>query len=220
MIAIAIDGPSAAGKSTIARRVAADCSFIYVDTGALYRAIGLFVLEKGVSTMDEQAVTALLSEIDAQIVYREGAQRIMLNGKDVSEDIRRPEMSMAASNVSAFPSVRQFLLELQRNLARKNNVVMDGRDIGTVVLPDAKVKIFLTASPEERTRRRQAEFLQKGINVDYDALLAETILRDKNDMSRPIAPLKQAEDAVLVDTSAFTLEESVAVISQIIREKL
>jgi cytidylate kinase len=220
MIAIAIDGPAAAGKSTIARRVAARFGYLYVDTGALYRAIGLYALEKGADTADEQTVVSFLPEIELTLRHNEQGQRVLLGDRDVSEDIRRPEMSMAASNVSAFPAVRSFLLSLQRRLAEQNNVVMDGRDIGTVVLPAAQVKIFLTASAQVRAHRRQAEYEQKGLHVDFDVLLDETVRRDQNDMNRAQAPLRQAEDAVLVDNGDLTLEQTVERILQIAREKL
>ncbi len=218
-ISIAIDGPSAAGKSTIARRIAAELGSIYVDTGAMYRAVGCFALKKGVATNDAQAVTALLPEITLNIRYENGEQHIFLNGEDVSETIRRPEMSMAASNVSAIPAVRAFLLERQRAFAQTQDVVMDGRDIGTVVLPQACVKFFLTASPEERARRRLRDYEAKGQKADFSALLQETILRDKQDSERAAAPLKQAEDAILVDSTKLSLEETVDTMLTIIRQK-
>lgn len=217
--AIAIDGPAAAGKSTVAKALAASMGFIYVDTGALYRAIGYYAYDKVDSTTNADAVSALLGDIDIQIKYIDGVQRIFLNGADVSEDIRSPEMSMAASNVSAIPAVRAFLLDLQRRLAAENNVVMDGRDIGTVILPNAQVKIFLTASPEERARRRMLEYKQKGQEVDFDQLLAEIKQRDYNDSHRATAPLKQADDAVLVDSTEMKFEQVLDKITAIVKEK-
>lgn len=218
--AIAIDGPAAAGKSTIAKAIAAELGFVYVDTGALYRTIGYYAYGKIENTADADAVIALLPEIDLELKYENGVQRIYLNGKDVSDAIRSPEMSMAASNVSAIPKVREFLLELQRKLARENSVVMDGRDIGTVILPNADCKFFLTASAEERARRRQLEYKQKGQEVDFEKLLAETIQRDYNDSHRAAAPLKQAEDAVLIDSSNITLEQTIEKMIAIVKEKL
>ena len=217
--AIAIDGPAAAGKSTVAKALAASMGFIYVDTGALYRAIGYYAYDKVDSTTNAEAVSALLGDIDIQIKYIDGVQRIFLNGADVSEDIRSPEMSMAASNVSAIPAVRAFLLDLQRRLAAENNVVMDGRDIGTVILPNAQVKVFLTASPEERARRRMLEYKQKGQEVDFDQLLAEIKQRDYNDSHRATAPLKQADDAVLVDSTEMKFEQVLDKITAIVKEK-
>ncbi|MBP1577692.1 MAG: (d)CMP kinase, partial [Oscillospiraceae bacterium] len=207
------------GKSTVAKALAASMGFIYVDTGALYRAIGYYAYDKVDSTTNAEAVSALLGDIDIQIKYIDGVQRIFLNGADVSEDIRSPEMSMAASNVSAIPAVRAFLLDLQRRLAAENNVVMDGRDIGTVILPNAQVKIFLTASPEERARRRMLEYKQKGQEVDFDQLLAEIKQRDYNDSHRATAPLKQADDAVLVDSTEMKFEQVLDKITAIVKEK-
>lgn len=220
MTAVAIDGPAGAGKSTIARRAAKEIGFIYVDTGALYRAIGLYVLRKGISCADAQKVIALLDEIKVSLAFVNGEQRVLLCGGDVSDAIRTAEVSMAASAVSAIPEVRSFLFQLQRDMARDNNVVMDGRDIGTVVLPDAKIKIFLTASPEERSRRRYEEMLQKGMTVDYEQVLAELKERDYNDSHRAVAPLVPAKDAVLVDTTGNTLEQSVLQLTNIIKERL
>lgn len=220
MTAIAIDGPAGAGKSTIARAIAGELGYIYVDTGALYRAIGLYVSANGGDTTAKEDVERLLEGARVELRFVEGEQRVFLNGYDVSDDIRRPEMSMAASNVSAIPAVRAFLFALQQNMAAENNVVMDGRDIGTVVLPHAQVKLFLTASPEERARRRYDELIAKGHTVDYDTLLAEVKQRDYNDANRAIAPLKRAEDAALVDTTGNTLEQSVAALLTIVRERL
>lgn len=220
MTAIAIDGPAGAGKSTIAKAVAEQLGYVYVDTGALYRAIGLFALEREISPSDAGALVPRLGEIAVELFYQQGAQHIMLCGKDVSEDIRRPEMGMAASDVSAIAEVRAFLLDMQRDMARRYNVVMDGRDIGTVVLPDARVKIFLTASPEERARRRYEEHLAKGEAVLYNEVLEDLKRRDHNDASRPVAPLKQAEDAVLADTSGLELEQAVETVLGIVRRRL
>lgn len=218
MIAIAIDGPAGAGKSTIARAMARELGYVYVDTGALYRAIGLFAVQNGISTSDAAALAPRLEEIEVELTYREGEQRILLCGRDVSEEIRRPDMGMAASNVSAIPEVRAFLLDMQRQMARRYNVVMDGRDIGTVVLPGADVKIFLTASPEARARRRCDEHLAKGEKVSYNEVLEEIRRRDYNDSTRAIAPLRQAEDAVPADTSALTLAEATALVLAIIKD--
>ena len=220
MISIAIDGPSGAGKSTIAKAVSKKLGFIYVDTGALYRSIGLYVLNKGKDTANREEVASLLPEISVKIRYVDGAQHVYLNGKDVSDDIRRPPVSMAASNVSAHPEVREFLLNLQRQFAEENNVVMDGRDIGTVVLPNADIKIFLTASSEERARRRYNELIEKGEQVEFDKIHEEIKQRDYNDSHRAIAPLKQAPDAVLVDTTECTLEESIDKLETVILSRM
>lgn len=220
MTAIAIDGPAGAGKSTIARRAARDMGFIYVDTGAMYRAIGLYMLNHGVNPAEAEFVIPLLKNIEVTIGFRNGEQRVMLCGSDVSDDIRTPEVSMAASDVSAIPEVRTFLLSLQRNLAKGSNVVMDGRDIGTVVLPDAEIKIFLTASPEERAKRRYEELLEKGQKANYEDVLSDLITRDYNDSHRAVAPLVPAENAVIVDTTGNTLEQSVRHLTHIIKSKL
>lgn len=219
-VAVAIDGPSGAGKSTIARILAADLGFVYVDTGALYRAVGLAVLNRGIDPHEETAVAPLLSELQVTLGYVDGAQRVFLNGEDVSDRIRTPEVSMAASAVSALPPVRRFLFDLQQDTARRQNVIMDGRDIGTVVLPFAKVKIFLTASAEDRAQRRFEELLQKGVATTYDEVLADMKERDYNDSHRAAAPLRPAEDAVLVDTSGNTLEQSVALLKALVEERL
>lgn len=213
MINIAIDGPAGAGKSSVAKAVAAKLGFIYVDTGALYRSIGVNALRHGIKTDDADAVIALLPETKVELRYINGTQRVFLNGEDVSEAIRMPEASMAASNVSAIPAVRTFLLDLQRDMAKNNNVIMDGRDIGTVILPDAQYKFFLTASAEVRADRRFKELKEKGIDVDYNALLEEIIQRDYNDSHRETAPLRQADDAILIDSSNMTLEESINAIA-------
>lgn len=217
---IAIDGPAGAGKSTIARMVSQRLGFLYVDTGALYRSIGVCALRNGVKTDDANGVEALLPRVKVELKFVDGVQHVFLNGDDVSEEIRKPEASMAASNVSAIPAVRAFLFDLQREMAAQNNVVMDGRDIGTVVLPDADLKIFLTASPEERARRRFNEMKDKGMDVEFGPLLEEIKQRDYNDSHRAIAPLKQAQDAVLVDTTENTLEESIARVEALARERL
>lgn len=220
MIAIAIDGPAGAGKSTIARAAAMELGYIYVDTGALYRAIGLFATESGVDTTDADTLAPLLKTIVVELGYVDGEQHIYLNGRDVSEDIRQPEMGMAASNVSAIPAVREFLFDLQQNMARRYNVVMDGRDIGTVVLPDAQIKIFLTASPESRAQRRYDEHIAKGLDVAYNDILEDMKQRDYNDTNRAIAPLKQAEDAILIDTSGFSRDRSIQTILNVIKERI
>lgn len=218
---IAIDGPAGAGKSTAARRLAQELGYIYVDTGAIYRTVGLYALRSGVAMEDSAGISALLPRIRIELCYGEdGVQKMLLNGEDVSGEIRTPEISACASKVAAIPAVRDFLLEMQRELARTHNVVMDGRDIGTVVLPDAAVKIFLTATPETRARRRYLELQEKGSDESYEQVLAEVIRRDEQDMNRPVAPLKQAEDAVLADTSELNLEESVQLLLKIVREKL
>ena len=218
MINIAIDGPAGAGKSTIAKEVAKRLGYIYVDTGALYRSIGVNALKNNIDTKDTQGVIASLNGIKVELKYVDGIQKVYLNGEDVSEEIRMPEASMAASNVSAIPEVREFLLDLQRNMAKENNVLMDGRDIGTVILPNAQFKFFLTASANVRADRRYKELIEKGIEVDYNKLLEEIIERDYNDSHRATAPLKQAEDAVLVDSSNMTIEEAVNAILEVINK--
>ena len=216
---IAIDGPSGAGKSTLARRLAAKLGFIYVDTGALYRAIALSMLRRNADT--EEQIIGSLKELDVTLGYQDGEQHVFANGEDVSGLIRTPEVTMAASKVSAIPEVRKYLFDLQQNLAKTNSVVMDGRDIGTVVLPDADVKIFLTASPEKRAMRRYLEMQEKNIvGQTYEEVLADVIRRDEQDMNREIAPLRQAEDAVLVDTSDLDLEESEQLLLKVCKEKL
>lgn len=215
--AIAIDGPSGAGKSTQAKRLAAAFNFIYVDTGAIYRTLGLACYRAGIDRHDVKAVMDQLSAIDISIAYNEaGEQRMYLNGEDVSGEIRLPEISLAASDVSAIPEVRAFLLEMQRKFARENHVVMDGRDIGTVVLPDAELKIFLTASPEARARRRLNDLREKGIEESFEQVLEAINLRDEQDTKRAAAPLKMAEDAVLVDSSDIGFEETFALLCEIV----
>ena len=219
MIAVAIDGPAGAGKSTIAKKAAAELGFVYVDTGAIYRAVGLACIKKGIDEGDRNAVEKILPEMDISIVFLNSEQHILLNDIDVSEEIRTENVSMAASTVSAVPEVRKFLLDLQRNFAKRDNVIMDGRDIGTVVLPGAQVKIFLTASPEIRAKRRVIQLAEKGEEADYTTVLTDIVKRDYNDTNREIAPLKPAENAVTVDTSNMTLEESVKKITEIIKER-
>lgn len=218
-IAVAIDGPSGAGKSTIARAAAKAMGFVYVDTGAMYRTIGLAVSRQGIAIGEPDKVLPILNEnLAIGLTYDDaGVQHVLLNEEDVSSQIRTPEMSMYASFVSAIPEVRAFLLDTQRNLARTTSVIMDGRDIGTVILPDARVKIFLTASAEARAKRRLLELQEKGEDVTYEAVLADMIQRDKQDSERAAAPLKQAEDAVLVDTSELTLEQSIDAVLDLIR---
>ncbi|MBO4584919.1 MAG: (d)CMP kinase [Clostridia bacterium] len=218
MLNVAIDGPAGAGKSTVAREVAARHGILYLDTGALYRAIGLFALEKGADTRDEAAIEALLPEIEVSLRFEEGEQHVLLCGRDVSDEIRTPDVSMAASDVSAIPAVREFLLALQRDIASENDCVMDGRDIGTVILPDADIKIFLTASAEERARRRVAQLAEKGIEADYSAIVEDIKRRDENDSTREISPLKPAPDAVVVDSTDMTFEQVVSYISGMIGE--
>ena len=218
MISVAIDGPAGAGKSTIAKKVSESLGFIYVDTGALYRAVALACINEGVSIGEPEAVKALLPKIDIRIIFFNGEQHILLNDKDVSEAIRSENVSMAASRVSALPEVRAFLLELQRSFSKTDNVIMDGRDIGTVVLPNAQVKIFLTASPEIRARRRVLQLQEKGMEADFDKILCDIVQRDYNDTHRETAPLKAAENAVTVDTTELTLDEVVDKITAIIKE--
>ena len=220
-IAIAIDGPSGAGKSTLARRCAAAFGFLYVDTGAIYRTVGLACQRAGIDRRDAAAVAALLPSLSIGMGYSEsGEQRMTLNGEDVSAAIRMPEISLCASDVSALPVVRAFLLEMQRKMAREHNVIMDGRDIGTVVLPDAELKIFLTASAEARAERRMRELQVKGVQESYEKVLAEIQLRDRQDTSRAAAPLKQAGDAVAVDTTALDFEQSFDALCRVIRTRL
>jgi cytidylate kinase len=206
---IAIDGPAAAGKSTIAKEIAKIMGFLYVDTGALYRAIGYAALQNGIDTDDRAAVACLLPNIKLELLYENQEQRIMINGEDVTVAIRFPEVSMAASRVSAHPEVREFLLDYQRNLARSTNIVMDGRDIGTVVVPDAKIKFFLTALPEARAYRRRRDHILQGHYVEYEQLLEEIQKRDHADATRPTAPLKRADDAFLIDNTRLRREETI-----------
>lgn len=220
-LSIAIDGPSGAGKSSLARRCAAAFGFIYVDTGAIYRTVGLAALRRGIDRRDEGAVSKILPLLKISMGYDcRGEQRMYLDGEDVSEQIRLPEVSICASDVSALPSVRSFLLDMQRQMAREHDVIMDGRDIGTVVLPEAELKIYLTASAGARARRRLLELEKKGISADYGEVLRDIEYRDRQDSERAAAPLKAAEDAVLVDTSEIDFEESFRLLSGIIKEKL
>lgn len=219
MTAVAIDGPAGAGKSSVARKTAEKLGFLYVDTGALYRAIGLYMLQNGVDPGDADTVIPLLKKITVSLKYCDGEQRVFLCGNDVSDKIRTDDVSLAASRVSAIPEVRSFLLSLQRDIAKENNVLMDGRDIGTVVLPDAQVKVFLTASTEERAKRRYLQLIHKGIKAEYDEVLEDLKQRDYNDTHRAIAPLKPAPDAVVMDTTGQTLEQSVEQLIRLIQEK-
>jgi len=217
MINVAIDGPAGAGKSTVAKAAAKELGFIYVDTGALYRTVALSAQRNGVLDNNEKIIE-MLDSIEVELGYEDGVQKVYLNGEDVSALIRTPEISMGASNVSAIPRVREFLLELQRDIARKNNVIMDGRDIATVVLPNADVKIFLFATPECRAQRRYKELIEKGESVMYEDVLADVNQRDYQDSHREIAPLKPSEDSVMCDTSELTLEESIQAVINIVKE--
>lgn len=219
--AIAIDGPSGAGKSSLARAAAAQFGFIYVDTGAIYRTVGLAAYRRGLDRHDENAVKAMLPELKIEMRYNEaGEQRMFLNGDDVSAEIREPEISICASDVSALPAVRAFLLEMQRHMAREHSVIMDGRDIGTVVLPQAELKIFLTASAKARAARRLLELRRKGIESSFEEVLRDIEYRDEQDTARAAAPLKKADDAVLVDTSDIDFEQSLTRLCGIIEERL
>ena len=217
---VAVDGPSGAGKSTLAKAAAAELGIVYVDTGAIYRSIGYYVFSKGIDPKDAAAVIAVLPELDIQMRYGEdGVQRMLLNGEDVTRQIRLPEMSMYASAVSAIPEVRTFLLEMQREMARRTSVIMDGRDIGTVVLPDAQVKIFLTAAAEIRANRRMKELEQRGTPQPFEEVLQQIVERDWADSHRAAAPLRQAEDAELLDTSELDFDESLKAMLAIIRRR-
>lgn len=219
-IAVAIDGPSGAGKSSLARRCAKDFGLIYVDTGAIYRTVGLAALREGVNRRDEEAVAALLPRLRIEMRYNEaGEQRMFLNGEDVSGEIRLPEVSLCASDVSALPAVRAYLLDMQRRMAREHDVIMDGRDIGTVVLPEAELKIFLSASAEARAERRLKELREKGVKAEFDAVLRDIEYRDAQDTTRAAAPLRAAEDAVPLDTTALDFEQSAAAVAAILRER-
>lgn len=218
---VAIDGPSGAGKSTIAKMCAKELGLIYVDTGAIYRTVGLAAFKNSIGSKDNEMVQALLPSLNIEMRHDEnGLQRMILNGEDVTSDIRLPEISIYASDVSAMPAVRAFLLEMQRHFSRIYNVIMDGRDIGTVVLPDADLKIFLTAAPEERAKRRFDELVEKGVNTTFEDVLKDITYRDTNDSSRAYAPLKPADDAVHLDTTGNSLEQSFNIICSMIRERL
>ncbi len=220
MISIALDGPAGAGKSSIAKGVAKELGFIYVDTGALYRTVGLYFINRGIGTELECDIEKNLNNISVDIKFVEGVQHVFLNGEDVSDKIRTPEASMMASAVSAKPAVRAFLLGMQRKLAEDNNVLMDGRDIGTVVLPEATLKFFVTASAEQRANRRYKELIEKGEKVNYEDVYNDIVTRDYNDSHREIAPLKPAKDSIMFDTSNINLEESVEKLSAIIKERI
>ena len=220
MFAVAIDGPAGAGKSSVAKAAAKELGFVYVDTGAIYRTIALYVLRQGVAPQDAAGVEGLLPQIEIGMEYTDQGQKMILNGEDVTGLIRTPEVSMATSTCSAIPAVRAFLLQLQRDLAEKNNVLMDGRDIGTVVLPHAQLKVFLTASPQERARRRVLQLEESGRKADYEAILRDIQQRDYQDSHRETAPLRPAEDSVLVDTSGVTFEESVRRLVELVRDRL
>lgn len=222
MINVAIDGPVGAGKSTIARECAKRIGFIYVDTGALYRTVGLFCKRNDIEISADNAENiekAITEGLKLEIRLENGTQLVFMNGENVSSEIRLPEMSMAASAVSAIPCVRRFLLETQRKVARENNVIMDGRDIGTVILPDAEVKIFLTAKPEIRAKRRYDELIAKGLDVKFEDVLSDLNTRDYNDSHRAEAPLKQADDAILLDTSEYDFEQSVEAVIRLIEKR-
>ena len=220
MFAVAIDGPAGAGKSSVAKAAAQALGFVYVDTGALYRTVALYLLDHGVDPADRAAVEAELPKIEVGLKHTPEGQKMYLCGRDVTGEIRTPEVSMATSTCSAIPAVRSFLLQLQRDLAEKNNVLMDGRDIGTVVLPHAQLKIFLTASPEERARRRVRQLEEAGQKVEYESILKDIQQRDYQDSHRAAAPLRPAEDSVLLDTTGDTFEESVAKLEGLVRARL
>lgn len=219
MIQIAIDGPSGAGKSTVAKALAKKLGIVYVDTGALYRTIGYAAVSRGISTKDASALEALLPDIHIDVKYENGIQCVYLNGENLGDRIRRPEISMAASDVSSIPAVRAFLLDTQRDIARRNSVVMDGRDIGTVILPDADVKIFMVASAEARARRRTDELAEKGMTANYEDVLREMKERDAQDRGRAIAPAIPAPDAIHLDNSDMSIEESVEAVLRIIGDR-
>lgn len=220
MYSIAIDGPSGSGKSTVAKAVAARLGFLYVDTGAIYRTVGVFAKRNNIDPHDEETLGKNLDKVDIKLGWVDGTQHVFLSNEDVSEEIRTPEMSMYASAVSALGKVRAFLLQMQRDFAKENNVIMDGRDIGTVVLPDANVKIFMFASPEARAERRYKELVEKGKDVTYDEVLSDMIQRDKNDSSRELAPCVPADDAIMLDNSEIPLEQNIEKVLEIINEKI
>lgn len=218
---IAIDGPSGAGKSTLAKELAQKLGFLYMDTGAIYRTVGLSALRRGIDPSNAAAIAAMLPQLTIAMGYGEdGLQRMFLDGEDVTEAIRENQISAYASKVASIPAVREFLLEMQRRAAREHDIIMDGRDIGTVVLPQADLKIFLTAAPEARAEHRYRELLERGQQADFDRILQEVVERDRRDMERETAPLRQAEDAVLADTTALDLKESFQLLLDIVREKL
>lgn len=219
MFSVAIDGPAGAGKSTVAKSLAKELKFIHVDTGALYRVIALFMIKTGIKYTNPKEVIANLAKINIEINFLDFHQRVILNQDDVTDLIRTPEVSKVASDVSSIKEVRQFLLNLQRNLTKEHNVIMDGRDIGTVILPNADVKIFLEASPEQRAKRRYKELVEKNINVSFDQVLQEIKVRDYNDSNRSVAPLKPAEDAITVDSTNLDLQDTINKIKQLIMEK-
>lgn len=220
MINIAVDGPSGSGKSSLAKTISKQLGILYLDTGALYRAIGYTVLQTVGEDFTEDRVCAMLPSLSVDLQYDNGVQHVLVNGEDVSAYIRTQPVAMAASRVSAFPPVREFLLGLQREIAARNDVIMDGRDVGTVILPDADVKIFLNAKPEVRAARRVGELTEKGEKADFDTVLQEVLRRDHNDTTRAVAPLRQAEDAVLLDNSDLNAEETVQAALDIIRSKV
>lgn len=217
---VAVDGPAGAGKSTLAKAAAKELGFVYVDTGAIYRTVGLAAWRAGVARDDESGVNALLPGMSVDITYTDGIQHMLLNGEDVTDLIRTPEMSDYASNVSAMPAVRAYLMDMQRQMAERYDVIMDGRDIGTVVLPRASLKIFLTADVEKRAARRHRELADKGVDTSFEEVLAEMRVRDERDSNRETAPLKAAEDAVILDTGDMTLEESIQALLALIRAEL
>lgn len=220
MISIAIDGPSGSGKSSISKVLAKKLGFISLDTGALYRTIAYFLKNRNVNYKDENSVTQNLQYINMNLRYLNSSQRVFLNDKDVTNDIRSEEISMISSHISAMPCVRNYLLEFQRNMAKKHNIIMDGRDIGTVILPDADVKIFLTASPEVRAKRRYLQLTESGEKAEYNAIVADVIKRDFNDTHRKISPLKQAKDAIFFDSSKYDFEQTVDNLLKIIKERI
>ena len=216
---IAIDGPSGAGKSSVAKAIAAKLGIVYVDTGALYRTVGYYVRQNGIDPKNAEAVAKLLPDVKVEVRYENGAQHVYLNGEDLGDKIRTPEMSMYASAVSAIPKVREFLLNTQKDIARRNSVIMDGRDIGTVILPDADVKIFMFASNEARAKRRYNELTAKGVEVRYEDVLSEMIERDNNDKNRDVAPAVPASDAIMLDNSDMSVDENIEAVLNIIKEK-
>ena len=219
MIRIAVDGPSGSGKSTLAKAIAKEIGIIYVDTGALYRTVGYFVYANGKDPHNAAEVEALLPTLNIDLKYENGVQKVILNGEDLGDKIRMPQMSMYASAVSSIPAVRAFLLEMQKSMARSNSVVMDGRDIGTVIIPDADLKIFLTASNETRAKRRTLELQSKGVDARYEDVLADMIERDKQDKNRDIAPAVPADDAISFDNSVMSVEDSLKEIVRLVNER-